>query len=142
MTDTTTVPIGVAAGVSTGAAASATPAPTTRGQRFLDRVADVLADLVEVKVVTIVGDVDVTVTSTNDGKTTETVVGTTTVKAGSIISIFKVIDGDVTTVISPDVKSDTDLLARHEAQLEASLKVLPDHLKTLVEIAKSLDDVF
>jgi hypothetical protein len=75
-------------------------------------------------------------------KTTETTVERTTVEKGSIVSIFKVIDGDVTTIISPDLVGNADLLAKHEAQLQTSLGVLPDHLKTLVDIVKKLDDEF
>jgi hypothetical protein len=122
--------------------AAASPPGESRSKGFLDRVAAELADLTEVKVVTIVGDVKVTVEPTSGGTTTETTIERTTVEKGSIISIFKVIDGDVTTIISPDVVGNADLLAKHEAQLQTSLKVLPDHLKTLVDIVKKLDDEF
>jgi len=116
--------------------------PASRSKGFLDKVAAALADLTEVKVVTIVGDVKVTLKPTSDEKTTETLVDPVTVEKGSIISIFKVIDGDVTTIISPDLVGNADLLAKHEAQLQTSLQVLPDHLKTLVDIIKKLDDEF
>lgn len=125
-------------------AVSAPPTANTaaRGESFLDRVANALADLVEVKVVTIVGDVNVTLRADHDGKTTETVIGDTTITKGAITSIVKVIDGDITTTISPDLLANMDLLAKHEAQLDKSLKVLPDHLKALVEIAKDLKNAF
>ena len=117
------------------------PPGESRSKGFLDKVAAALADLTEVKVVTIVGDVKVTVEPAT-ATTTETTVERTTVEKGSIISIFKVIDGDVTTIISPDLVGNADLLAKHEAQLQTSLGVLPDHLKTLVDIVKKLDDEF
>jgi hypothetical protein len=119
------------------------PSPTTtRGERFLKRVDDALANLIEVKVVTIVGDVTVKLTAEHDGRTTQTIIGDITIDKGAITSIFKVIDGDMTMTISPELLGNTDLLAKHEAQLDKSLKVLPDHLKTLVEIAKNLKDAF
>jgi hypothetical protein len=133
----------VAATSSVVEPAALAPAPTgeSRSKGFLDKVAAALADLTEVKVVTIVGDVKVTVEPAT-ATTTETTVERTTVEKGSIISIFKVIDGDVTTIISPDLVGNADLLAKHEAQLQTSLGVLPDHLKTLVDIVKKLDDEF
>ncbi len=121
--------------------ADAAPTGESRSKGFLDRVAAALADLTEVKVVTIVGDVKVTVEPAT-AKTTETTIERTTVEKGSIISIFKVIDGDVTTIISPDVLGNADLLAKHEAQLQTSLNVLPEHLKALLDLVKKLDDEF
>jgi hypothetical protein len=139
-------PVTVAAVAAMSSVVEPTAAPSppgeSRSKGFLDRVAAALADLTEVKVVTIVGDVKVTAEPTPGGTTTETTIERTTVETGSIISIFKVIDGDVTTIISPDVVGNADLLAKHEAQLQTSLKVLPDHLKTLVDIVKKLDDEF
>jgi hypothetical protein len=145
MTNTdTAVPVPAAAVAATASVVELTaagPVGESRSKGFLDKVAAVLADLTEVKVVTILGDVKVTV-EPSTAKTTETTIERTTVEKGSIITIFKVIDGDVTTIISPDVVGNADLLAKHEIQLQTSLKVLPDHLTTLVDIVKKLDDEF
>ena len=56
----------------------------------------------------------------------------------SIVTIVKLLDGDVTTVIGEDVKQDAELHALHTAQVAQSLKVIPEHLNTLVALAKSL----
>lgn len=106
---------------------------------FLDRVNDALNDLVEVTVVTSVGDLAVTVES-KDGAT-ETHLGKSTIRDSSLVTIVKVIDGDVTTVIGGEVQDNTELHALHAAQVAASLEVLPTHLKALVDIAKEIRDL-
>lgn len=104
--------------------------------RFLERVKQALADFTEVTVVTAVGDLPVTIKTT--GKTTETTFAETTLPGNAIVTIVKVLDGDVTTVIPEGLVDKTDLRALHTAQVETSLKVLPDHIRTLVEAVKSL----
>lgn len=106
---------------------------------FLTKVKNELANLLEVKVVTIVGDVKVELGASDDGKTTTTKVGGTTVDTGSIVTIYKMLDGDVTRVIPASLKGDAALLAMHEAQVATSLRVLPDHLKALVDLAERLE---
>ncbi len=105
----------------------------------MERVKQVLDDLVEVTVVTSVGDLTVTV-ETKDGAT-ETKIGKSTITGGSLVTIVKVIDGDVTTVIAGDVLDNAELRALHTAQVAASLEVIPTHLRNLVEIAKDLRDL-
>jgi len=73
------------------------------------------------------------------GKTTTTTVGGTSVDTGSIVTIYKMLDGDVTRVIPDSLKDDAALLAMHEAQVATSLQVLPNHLKALVDLAEKLN---
>lgn len=105
-------------------------------QSFLDKVGRALADLTEVMVVTAVGELNVTVESR--GKASETTVDKTTIAGNSIVTIVKLLDGDVTTVIADALRSDAELRALHTAQVAESLKVIPEHLNTLVDIARSL----
>ena len=58
----------------------------------------------------------------------------------SIVTVVKITDGDVTTVISESLLDNAELRAYHEAQVAKSLQVLPDNLRALVEIARSIID--
>ncbi|MDX2378855.1 MAG: hypothetical protein QNM02_03755 [Acidimicrobiia bacterium] len=106
---------------------------------FIDTVKNKLNDLLEVKVVTAVGKVQVTIDTANDSTTTS--LGKTTLDGGSIVTVVKLLDGDVTTVLAPDLVDNLEVRAAHAAQVEASLGVIPNHLKTLVEMAEQLRDI-
>jgi hypothetical protein len=106
---------------------------------FLERVKDALDDLTELMVVTSVGDLTVTVETAN--KSSETTVDKSTIKGSSLVTIVKVIDGDVTTVIAEKLLGNTELREIHAAQVAASLEVIPTHLRNLVELAKDLRDL-
>lgn len=95
--------------------------------------------LIEVKVVTVVG--NVTVDISNDDGHTSTAVNTTT-PTDALVTIFNLIDGDVTNVIAPALKDDASIRAFHTAQVEKSLQVLPGNLEALVKLGKSLFDEF
>jgi hypothetical protein len=109
------------------------------GESFLTRAKNALNDLAEVKVVTAVGALPIKVTTKGDA--TETTMGTKELAGDAIVTIVKLLDGDVTTVIAPDLVANAELRALHTAQVAESLKVLPANLKALVDIAKSLADV-
>jgi hypothetical protein len=112
-------------------------APSSEGaEGFLEKVQDLLADLLEVKVVTIVGNLPVTITT--DGDSTTTSLESKQVIDQAIVTIVKLTDGDVTTVIAPDLLANAELRSLHATQVAESLEVLPRHLKELVEVAKSL----
>lgn len=103
---------------------------------FLDRARNALKDFVEVKVVTLVANVPIKFTTT--GGSTETSLGESDTPDNAIVTIVKLLDGDVTTVIAEDLLANAELRALHTAQVAASLEVLPRNLKALVDIAKSL----
>ena len=109
-----------------------------RAEGFLEKVQNLLEDLLEVKVVTVVGNLSVTITT--DGDSTTTSLESKQLVDNAIVTVVKLTDGDVTTVISPDLLANTELRALHAAQVTESLEVLPRHLKELVEVAKSLLD--
>jgi hypothetical protein len=103
---------------------------------FLDSVKHAFKDLAEVKVVTVVGDLPVTIDTSGDSTTTK--LGQATLETGSLVTVVKLLDGDVTTVMSPDLVGNAEVRAAHAAQVEASLGVIPGHLNTLVEMAERL----
>lgn len=105
---------------------------------FLDNLKNGFKDLVEVKVVTIVGDIPVTVTT--DGDSTKTTIGGATLESGALVTVVKLLDGDVTTVIPEHLVGNTEARAMHSEQVARSLEVIPRHLNTLVEMAERLLD--
>jgi hypothetical protein len=110
----------------------------TEAESFLTKAKKALNDLVEVKVVTVVG--SLTITITTQGDSTNTKLASKEIASDAIVTVVKLLDGDVTTVIAPDLVANSDLRALHTAQVAESLKVLPANLKALVDIAKSLID--
>lgn len=115
-----------------------TTATSERAEGFLEKVQNILEDLLEVKVVTVVGNLSVTITT--DGDSTTTSLESKQLNDNAIVTVVKLTDGDVTTVISPDLLANAELRSLHATQVAASLEVLPRHLKELVEVAKSLLD--
>jgi|SRR3954452_2960409 len=106
------------------------------GDAFWKKVEHAVGDLLEVKVVTAVGNVDVTMATTGDS--TSTKVATPEKLNNAIVTIVKLLDGDVTTVIAEDLVGNADLRALHTAQVAASLAVLPANLRELVEIGTKI----
>ena len=124
---------------------SDTAAATARGdgrgdaaERFLTKAKNALNDMLEVKVVTLVGNVPVTIVTKGDS--TETTLATQELTDNAIVTIFKLLDGDVTTVIPEGLLGNAEARALHTAQVADSLEVLPRNLKSLVDVAKSLLD--
>jgi hypothetical protein len=109
---------------------------TRDAEGFLDKVEHALADLTEIMVVTAVGDVKVTIQSS--ARSSETTIDKTTIVGNSIVTIVKLLDGDVTTVIAEPLRADAELRALHTTQVTESLKVIPEHLRSLVEMAREL----
>jgi hypothetical protein len=110
-----------------------------QAESFLDKAMGIVSDLLEVKVVTAVGNAQVTITTVNDSTTTT--IGTSEPLKSTIVTIVKLADGDVSTIISDDLLANTELRAFHTDQVEKSLKVLPDNLRALVDIAKTLREL-
>ena len=106
------------------------------GGSFWKKVEQAVADLLEIKVVTVVGNVDVTISTTGDS--TKTTVATQEKISDAIVTVVKLLDGDVTTVIAPDLVANADVRALHTAQVAASLQVLPSNLKELVGIGETI----
>ena len=105
-------------------------------ESFLDKAKHILTDLLEVKVVTAVGDVNIQITT--EGDSTKTTLKSVKAPQSAIVTVVKIADGDVTTVISEALLTNTELRAFHSEQLDKSLKVLPDNLRALVDIARTL----
>lgn len=102
-------------------------------------------ELVEIKVVTAVSEVGVTLTqddTTGEGRTKTRVSTDTTPITNAMVTILDLVDGDVTNVIAPALKDDDALRAFHALQVEKSLTVLPGNIKALVDLGRSLVEGF
>lgn len=101
-----------------------------------DSLKKIFNGLSEVQVVTIVQDLPVTV-ETIDLRTKATF-ATAGGPVPALITVFNLIDGDVTNVIAPSLKDDADLRAFHTAQVDRSLAVLPANIEALVKLGKAI----
>jgi hypothetical protein len=98
---------------------------------------EIFLHLKEVRVVTVVGDVTVAV-STDESKTIKTTVTPAPGETKALITVFDLIDGDVTNVISPELLDNSALRAFHSEQVERSIKVLPDHVRAITTVFEKL----
>jgi hypothetical protein len=100
-------------------------------------------ELVEIKVVTAVGAVGVTLGQADtkgEGRTKTRVSTDSGEITDAMVTIIDLVDGDVTNVIAPALKDDEALRSFHAMQVEKSLTVLPGNIKALVELGQSLID--
>ena len=106
---------------------------------ILQRLVTMFHELTEIKVVTAVQNVTIRLTD-KDGRTkTELDAGGEPITR-ALVTIFDLIDGDVTNVISPELKDDEAIRTYHAQQVQASLAVLPANLKAVLEFGRALID--
>ncbi len=96
--------------------------------------------LIEVKVVTIVENVELDV-ATGDGRTTATLKPFGR-QVDALITVFNLLDGDVINVIAPNLADKAEIRAFHTAQVEKSVAVLPANLEALVKLGKAIINEF
>ena len=107
------------------------------GQSILQRLTSIFDELTEIKVVTAVENVSVRLTQKGSRTKTEFDPGGEPITR-AIVTIFDLIDGDVTNIISPELKDDEAIRSFHAMQVEKSLVVLPDNVNALVKLGVSL----
>ena len=115
----------------------------TDNQSIRSTLRNMFEELVEIKVVTAVGEVGVTLTQDDakaEGRTKTRVSTDTAPITSAMVTIIDLVDGDVTNVIAPALKDDEALRSFHATQVEKSLAVLPGNIKALVELGQSLID--
>jgi len=121
---------------------SAAAAPRTKEAGMADTgikasLERIFNGLIEVKVVTILNDVPVKVVTT-DGRTAAEIGALPDEPVPALITIFNLIDGDVTNIIAPSLQDKADIRAFHTAQVERSLAVLPANIEALVRLGKAV----
>lgn len=99
----------------------------------------VFRNMMHVRVITVVGNATVTLPADGEGPAT---VGTGTDPLDkALVTIFNLVEGDVTNVIAPDLKDDQAIRDFHSAQVEKSMTVLPSNIATLMNFGKDLIDL-
>jgi hypothetical protein len=111
------------------------------GNGIREALARIFKELTEIRVVTAVGDVNVILHTSENGATIKTEVQTIEANAKALVTIFDLIDGDVTNMISPALREDESLRAFHSAQVEKSIKVLPEHIRALVDLGQKISQM-
>lgn len=107
---------------------------------IVDQLVQVFNQMVEVKVVTILEQVELDIDAPQ-GRTMATI---TPFKKdlNALVTVFNLVDGDVINIIAPEVKDDEALRAFHAAQVEKSLTVLPANIASMVELGKAIISEF
>lgn len=109
----------------------------TSDRSILQRLVGIFEELTEIKVVTAVEDVTVRLTQKNGRTKTEFDPAAEPINR-AIVTIFDLVDGDVTNIISPELKDDEAIRSFHAAQVEKSLTVLPENISALVKFGQAL----
>ncbi len=122
--------------------AAVTPVPSAAEESGLDeggikdRLVRMFTELVQVRVITVVG--NVTVTLPHSGGGTPDLDTDQAPLSDAIVTIFNLVEGDVTNVIAPALKDDQAMREFHAAQVEKAMAVLPANLAAVVEFGKDL----
>lgn len=117
--------------------AEATPADQAQGDHWIvDKLRKMFEELAEVKVITVVGNVTVGLPAAVGGRATVDTGQAPLTDA--IVTLFNLVDGDVTNVIAPALKDDSAMRAFHATQVEKSMAVIPSNIEALVNFAKAL----
>jgi hypothetical protein len=95
-------------------------------------------ELTEVRVVTVVGNVEVTLSSTEGGAAKTSITTPDAKMTEAIVTVFDLVDGDVTHVIAPSLRDDVALQSHHAEQVERSMRVLPDNIRAMVDLGKAI----
>lgn len=113
------------------------PAPTGLDETEIkDRLVAMFNELVHVRVITVVGNATVTL-ERNGGTRAAVDIGEGPLN-DAILTIFNLVDGDVTNVIAPALKDDQAMRDFHAAQVEKSMAVLPSNLAAIGQFGKEL----
>jgi hypothetical protein len=111
----------------------------TSDQSILQRLGNIFDELTEIKVITAVENVTVRLTQKGTRTKTEFDPGAEPITR-AIVTIFDLIDGDVTNVISPELKDDEAIRSFHASQVEKSLAVLPANVAAILQFGRALID--
>lgn len=103
-------------------------------ETFWDKLSKDIANLADVTVATLITNVTVGV----DERGRLAKVTTPDQQVAAIITNVNLVDGNVTTVIGPDLKDDTAITGFHQGIVDKAVKVLPDNLKALITVVEGL----
>src|SRR3954447_26590662 len=89
-----------------------------------------VSELITVTVATVI--TEVSVTFEGEGQLGE-VTGLPDKATRALITKVNLVDGDMTTIIAPDLKDDLDLRTFHDGLVQKAITVLPDNLEALAD---------
>ncbi len=117
-----------------------TPLPADAEEKGIkDTLRKMFAELVHVRIITVVG--NATVHLPNDGGGRPTLDSEQEPLDKTIVTIFNLVEGDVTNVIAPSLKDDQAMRDFHTAQVDKSMAVLPSNIAAVAEFGKQLIEI-
>ena len=103
-------------------------------QSLGEKIDAAIANLADVTVATVITDINVTVDQRGRLKTVSAPSGA----VPSITTNVNLVDGNVTTLLGPSIQDDATLTAFHQGLVATAVKVLPDNLKALAQLAETV----
>ena len=112
--------------------------------KLYDKVENAVADLTTLKVVTAVGDVDVSQNAVDQDGEKHVVRGETYQNAKAILSTIDLIDGDISTVMDEAYVNDPAYAALrddHLNRVQDAQAIVDKNIKTLLGMVKTVGDI-
>ena len=109
-----------------------------------DKIENAVSDLTTLKVITAVGDVDVSQTAVEKDGEKRVVRGETYQNAKAILSTIDLIDGDISTVMDEAFVNDAGYAGirdDHLARVQDAQAIVDKNLKTLLAMVKTVSDI-
>lgn len=103
-----------------------------------EKIAGAYNSLVQVRVSTVVADVDLTVRDENNRLDLDSIV---LENEKTIITQSDLVGGDIVTIISTGLEGNGEIRAYHAEQVDAAARVVPENLKTLVDLFQQVVSV-
>jgi NADP-dependent 3-hydroxy acid dehydrogenase YdfG len=109
-----------------------------------EKIENAVSDLTTLKVITAVGDVDVSQTAVDQNGKKQVVRGETYQNAKAILSTIDLIDGDISTVMDEAFVNDAGYAGirdDHLARVQDAQDIVDKNLKTLLGMVKTVGDI-
>lgn len=103
-----------------------------------DKIVGAYNSLVQVRVSTVVADVDLTVRDENNRLDLDAIV---LENEKTIITQSDLVGGDIVTIISTGLEGNGEIRQYHADQVEAAAKVVPENLRVLVDLFQQVVSV-
>ena len=112
--------------------------------KLYEKIENAVSDLTTLKVITAVGDVDVSQTAVVQEGEKQVIRGETYQNAKAILSTIDLIDGDISTVMDEVFVNDpgyTGIRDDHLHRVQDAQAIVDKNIKTLLEMVKTVGDI-
>ncbi|MBE2221331.1 MAG: hypothetical protein IAF02_07310 [Anaerolineae bacterium] len=112
--------------------------------KLYEKIENAVSDLTTLKVITAVGDVDVSQTAVDQNGKKQTTRGETYQNAKAILSTIDLIDGDISTVMDEAFVNDpayASIRDEHLNRLQNAQDIVDKNIKTLLGMVKTVGDI-